>query len=304
MLHILIPALFVVVWSTGFIVAKAALPHADLQLFLLIRLSFTAMVMAALAIAAKGKWPRGMQIGRQLLAGVLLQGVYLCFSYLAITHGMAAGIMALLGALQPLFTGLVIVFAGTKLAARTWFGLSIGFAGVVCVLAPKLAATDTSALSWFAALAAMISVAGVTAGSLLQKGLAVVDLRASASMQNIGGALVALVMTLIVGTYHWDSSIQLWAALGYSIGVASIIGYTLLMWMLRHGEATRVTALILLVPPLAALQAYFFFHETLAPIQFVGFVLALAGVLLARSARPMATRKARTQEISAASTKV
>ncbi len=284
MLHVIIPALFVVVWSTGFIVAKAALPHADLQLFLLIRLSVTAIAMGAFAAVARGKWPRGVQIGHQLLAGVLLQGVYLCFSYLAITHGMAAGVMALLGALQPLFTGLIVAVRGTQLPARIWVGLLIGFAGVICVLAPKLAATDAGALSWFAVLAAVISVSGVTAGSLLQKGLAPVDLRAAASIQNVGGAVVAFAMTVVASTRHWDNSLQLWGALSYSVGIASIVGYTLLMWMLRHGEATRVTALILLVPPLAAIQAYFFFHETLAPIQFVGFVLALAGVLLARSA--------------------
>ncbi|HEU4654956.1 MAG TPA: DMT family transporter [Steroidobacteraceae bacterium] len=284
MLHVIVPALFVLVWSTGFIVAKAALPHADLQLFLLLRLSITAIAMGAFAAIARGKWPRGIQIGRQLLAGVLLQGIYLCFSYLAITRGMAAGVMALLGALQPLITGLIVAIRGTKLPARIWVGLLIGFAGVICVLAPKLAATDSNALSWMAVLAAVISVLGVTAGSLLQKGLAPVDLRAAASIQNVGGAVVALVMTLVVSTRHWDNSLQLWGALSYSVGVASIVGYTLLMWMLRHGEATKVTALILLVPPLAAIQAYFFFHEILAPVQFVGFVLALAGVLLARSA--------------------
>lgn len=285
MLHVIIPGLFVVIWSTGFIVAKAALPHADLQLFLLIRLSVTALAMGGLAAVARGKWPRGKQIVYQLVAGVFLQGVYLCFSYLALTHGMAAGVMALLGALQPLFTGLIVAFTGTKLAMRMWVGLLIGFSGVVCVLEPRLAATDASALAWFAVGAAIISVAGVTAGSLLQKSLVPVDLRAAASMQNVGGAIVAAVMTIVAGTLHWDNSIQLWSALGYSVGVASIVGYTLLMWMLRHGEATRVTALILLVPPLAAVQAYLFFHETLAPIQFVGFVLALAGVLLARSTR-------------------
>jgi drug/metabolite transporter (DMT)-like permease len=67
--------------------------------------------------------------------------------------------------------------------------------------------------------------------------------------------------------------------------IPSVIGTTLLMWMMRHGEATKVTALLLLAPPLAALQAYILFGETLSPVQFVGFTLALLGVLLARSAR-------------------
>ena len=99
----------------------------------------------------------------------------------------------------------------------------------------------------------------------------------------MGGAAVAIVVTLLAGTGQWDSTPILWGALTWSVLVPSVVGTTLLMWMMRHGEATKVTALILLVPPLAAVQAYAFFRETLSPIQFVGFALALAGVLLARS---------------------
>lgn len=284
MLHFAIPALFVLIWSTGFIAAKFAAPHGDLQLFLLVRLSITAVVMALLALTAGvSTWPVGRQLSYQLLAGVLLQGVYLCFSYFAITQGMAAGVMALLGSLQPLFTALFVVFTGTRLSARIWMGLFIGFAGVACVLAPKIASTGADSLSLLAVAAALLSVLGVTAGALLQKWLAPVDLRAAASVQNLGGAAVAFAMTLIVGTGEWDGAPALWAALSWSVVVASVIGTTLLMWMLRHGDATKVTALILLVPPLAAVQAFLFFGETLSFIQLVGLALALAGVLLARS---------------------
>ncbi len=95
--------------------------------------------------------------------------------------------------------------------------------------------------------------------------------------------MVAIASTSLVGTGLWDNSPILWGALIWAVLVPSVIGTTLLMWMMRHGEATKVTALILLVPPLAAVQAYLFFHETLLPLQFVGFALALGGVLLARS---------------------
>lgn len=283
MLRLAIPVLFVLIWSTGFIVARAAVPHADLQLFLLVRFCITAALMAAMAQFAGVVWPRGRQVGAQLFAGVLLQGAYLCFSYWAITHGLAAGIMALLGALQPLFTALFVVFAGTKLAARTWVGLLVGFAGVACVLMPKLTIGGADSLSLLAVGAALFSVIAVTAGALLQKGLVPIDLRAAVSIQNVGGACVALLATVLVGTGHWDGTLALWAALSWSVIVASVIGMSLLMWMLRHGEATKVTALILLVPPLAAIQAFLFFRETLSPVQFVGFALALGGVLLARS---------------------
>jgi drug/metabolite transporter (DMT)-like permease len=295
MLRLAIPALFVLIWSTGFIAAKFAAPHSDLQLFLLIRLAATTVIMAALAVCAGVRtWPSPRQFGYQLLAGVLLQGMYLCFSYFAIAHGMPAGIMALLGSLQPLFTALFVVATGTRLPARVWAGLLIGFSGVACVLVPKIAhpdAMDVDSIPLVAVATAIVSVLAVTAGSLLQKWLAPLDLRAAASIQNLGGVLVALAMTLSFGTGVWDGALELWAALAWSVIVASVIGTTLLVWMLRRGEATRVTALLLLVPPLAAVQAFVFFGEQLSLVQFVGLVLALVGVLLARAQSRAATTR-------------
>jgi drug/metabolite transporter (DMT)-like permease len=284
MLRFSIPILFVLIWSTGFIVAKAVTPHADLQLFLLARLSATAAVMGLLALIAGVRWPRGREIGSQLLAGALLQGVYLCLSYWAITHGMAAGVMALLGALQPLFTALFVASTGKSLGTRTWIGLLIGFIGVGCVLEPKLVTSGAGSLTIASVVAALLSVVGVTIGALYQQWLAKVDLRAAASIQNVGGAAVALLTTSLVSTGMWDGSPILWGALVWAVIVPSVIGGSLLMWMMRHGDATKVTALILLVPPLAAIQALLFFHETLSPLQLAGFVFALGGVVLARTA--------------------
>jgi drug/metabolite transporter (DMT)-like permease len=283
MFRFVAPVLFVLIWSSGFIVAKAVAPHADLQLFIFIRLTLTAMVMGLAALAVRAAWPRGTQFGAHILAGVLMQGVYLCASYWAITRGMAAGVMALLGALQPVFTALYLAALGTKLGARTWTGLFIGLGGVAFVLAPKLASTGAGSLTVMTVASALFSVVAVTAGALVQKRLSATDLRAAASVQNLGGALVAILVTVLVSTRQWDNTPLLWVGLVWAVLVPSVIGTTLLMWMMRHGEATKVTALILLAPPLAAVQAYFFFHETLMPLQFIGFAMALGGVLLARS---------------------
>jgi drug/metabolite transporter (DMT)-like permease len=284
MLRFGIPALFVLIWSSGFIIAKAVTPHADLQAYLVARFILTAAVMGLAAAAVRASWPRGRQFGEHIVAGVLMQGLYLCASYWAIARGMAAGVMALLGALQPVFTALFLVVAqGVKLGARTWAGLFIGFAGVAFVLGPKLASTGAGSLTVLTVAAALFSVVAVTAGALVQKRLAATDIRVAATVQNIGGAAVAIVATLLFGTGQWDNAPILWGALVWAVLVPSVIGTTLLMWMMRHGEATKVTALILLVPPLAAIQAYFFFNETLLPLQLAGFVLALVGVLMARS---------------------
>lgn len=283
MLRFGVPALFVLIWSSGFIVGKAVVPHADLQLYLLARFVLTAMVMGFAAVPAGISWPRGRQFGMHIIAGVLMQGAYLCASYWALSQGMAAGVMALLGALQPVFTALFMAMRGERLGARTWIGLLIGFAGVALVLEPKLTTSGTGSLTVLTVGAALFSVVAITAGALVQKHLSATDIRTAASIQNIGGALVAVASTSLVGTGLWDNSPILWGALIWAVLVPSVIGTTLLMWMMRHGEATKVTALILLVPPLAAVQAYLFFGETLLPLQFAGFALALGGVLLARS---------------------
>jgi drug/metabolite transporter (DMT)-like permease len=286
LLRFAIPAVFVLIWSTGFIVAKAVAPHADLQLFLIARFALTALVMGMAAFAVRAAWPRGTGWLLHLLAGVLMQGIYLCASYWAIAHGMAAGVMALLGALQPLFTALYLVAATrARFGIKTWGGLFVGFAGVACVLAPKLAATGTGSLTVLSTLSALLSVAAITAGALIQKWLPRVDLRSAACIQNVGGAVTAIVVTALAASTQWDNTTVLWGALVWAVMVPSVVGTTLLMWMMRHGEATKVTALLLLAPPLAAVQAYIVFNETLSPVQFVGFTLALIGVLLARTAR-------------------
>lgn len=286
MLRFAIPAIFVLIWSTGFIVAKIVAPHADLQLYLVARFALAALVMGLAALAVGADWPRGRGWLTHLLAGVLMQGTYLCASYWSIAHGMAAGVMALLGALQPLFTALYLVAATrARFGARTWVGLLVGFAGVACVLAPKLATTGAGSLTVLSTLSALLSVAAITAGALIQKWLPRVDLRSAAAVQNVGGVATAVLATVFVGSPQWDNTAILWMALVWAVLVPSVIGTTLLMWMMRHGEATKVTALLLLAPPLAAVQAYLLFHETLSPVQFVGFTLALVGVLLARSAR-------------------
>lgn len=281
-----IPLAFVLIWSTGFIVAKAVLPHADLQLFLFMRFSLTAIVLGCAAVLARAAWPCARATGTHLLAGALMQGIYLTASYWAITHGLPAGVMALLGALQPLFTALFAVsFLGKTLQPRAWRGLLAGFTGVALVLAPKLIGHDTGALTLLTVAAAVLSVLAVTTGTVVQKWLAATDLRVAAAIQSMGAALVAAAATLFLGTPHWDATPFLWGALVWAVLVPSMVGNTLLMWMMRHGDATKVTALLLLVPPLASVQAYAFFHETLAPLQFLGFALALGGVLLTRSSR-------------------
>jgi drug/metabolite transporter (DMT)-like permease len=252
MIRSLAPALFVFCWSTAFIVARAAAPHADVQLFLLCRFASVTVLLGIAAAAAGARWPSPHNLAQHVAAGAVMMGLYLTLSFWAIAHGLPAGIMALVGALQPLFTAALM--------------LSQAAVGLQCRYVA----------------AGLLSIVALTFGTLAQRRLGSDDLRAAGCLQNFGAAIVAVLATCSVGTMRWDGSLVLWGTLLWAVLISSIVAQGLLMWMMRRGDPTRVTALMLLVPPLAAILAYILFDETLTPLQFAGFALALAGVMIAR----------------------
>ncbi|WBO23608.1 DMT family transporter [Sphingomonas abietis] len=283
------PILFVLIWSTGFIVARAVIPFVSPELFLTARLLLTVLLLGTAAAVAREALPRGRRLGLHLTAGAMLHGFYLCMSWWAVGRGMPAGIMSLLGSLQPLMVAVASFgLFGERLAARSWAGLGVAIAGVGCVLAPTLMKSGVGSVDVWGAIAAVVAVLGMTAGTMIQRGALSSDpIRISGAVQNAGGAVVAIVATLAIGQYHWDNRPILWIGLAWSVLALSAAGLSLLVWMVRHQGATRVSSLLLLVPMLAAIEAWALFGETLGPIQITGFVLALGGVLLAR-ARPKA----------------
>jgi drug/metabolite transporter (DMT)-like permease len=199
--------------------------------------------------------------------------------------------MALLGALQPLLTAaLAAPMFGERISLRRWQGMALGLAGVVLVLAPKLHASPSASFASGAhaspllvVIVSVLSIGAITAGTLYQKtSLAQADIRSASAVQNAGAAIVAALLALALGEHRWIASTTLWVSLGWGIAMLSGAGVTLLVWMVRNGDAARATALLFLAPPLAALESWLLFRETLTPIQIAGFGVALAGVLLAR----------------------
>jgi drug/metabolite transporter (DMT)-like permease len=241
--------------------------------------------MGAIGASQGQSWPRGRQLARHLLAGALLNGVYLCTSWWAIERRMPAGVMSLLGALQPLAvaTGSVL-FLQERLSARAWAGLCVGLIGVVLVLAPLLGRSLGAPVPASVAAGAVASILAMSAGVMIQRSALSRDgLAVSSAVQNGGGALVALLATATLGDYRWDNSPTLWLAIAWSVLMLSAGALSLLVWMTRAGGATRVSLLLLLAPPLTALETWLLFGERLLGLQMLGFAVALAGVLLART---------------------
>lgn len=281
-----IPALFVLLWSTGFIGARLGLPHAGPLTFLALRFGLAAGLLALVALATRAPWPRRpTEIGHYAVAGLLVHGVYLGGVFVGISLGVEAGVSALIVGLQPLLTAaLAGALLGERVARRQWAGLALGLLGVALVLARKLGQGPGDAAGALACVAALL---GITAGTLYQK-------RHGAGMDLHTGGVVqyaaAGVATALAALLLEDTSVE-WAgefafALLWLVLVLSLGAVSLLYVLIRRGAASRVASLFFLVPPCTALIAWPLFGETLGPVALVGMALTAAGVVLASREAP------------------
>lgn len=275
----LMPAVFVLLWSTGFIVAKYAAPHAPPLAFLLWRYAAVVVVLLPLVIVTAAPWPRNAAAWLHVaVAGVLLQAVYLGGVWWAIAEGMPAGASALIVGLQPLLTAFFARAVGERATARQWLGLVLGFGGVALVLSDRLTLQGVGA----APLAVnVLALAGITAGTLYQKRFCVgVDLRTASSIQFGAAFLATLPFAILDGSMEVDFAAEFWFALAWSVLVLSLVAMVLLLTMIRRGRATEVASLMYLTPPATALLAWWLFGEALGLLAWLGVVVAMTGVAL------------------------
>jgi len=279
-LSIVMPVLFVFLWSSGFIAAKVGLRDSGPLTFLTLRFSLVAVLMFIVAIAMRAPWPRsGREIGHIAVTGALMQAGYFGGAWISMGMGVGAGISALIVCMQPILTAIVAgPLLGERVGARQWLGLALGFAGVAMVVAKKLemglGTPIGMAWSFFALLC-------ITAGTLYQKRYCPhLDPRSGGTIQFVMGIVILAPLGLIFEdqTIHW--SLEFVLALGYVAIFLSLISITLLTIMIRRGQASRMTSLFFLVPPTAAAMAWIMLDETLTAIGIAGMAAAVIGVAL------------------------
>lgn len=274
------PGLFVVLWSTGFIGAKAGVPYAEPFTFLILRFALVIALMLPLAFALGARWPATRREWAHIAAaGALLQGGYLAGCFAAVYRGMPAGVVSLVVGLQPIVTAFAAApVLGERLTAIQWTGLVLGFAGVALVLWDSVILTGLNAPSIAWALIALVSI---TAGTLYQKRYCPkFDLRAGSVIQFAAGLLLLVPLAYATESMqvHWTGEFAF--ALGWLVLVLSIGAISLLFHLIEHGEATRVSSLFYLTPLTTAAMAYAIFGETLAATAMLGMVIGIVGVAL------------------------
>jgi drug/metabolite transporter (DMT)-like permease len=289
----LIPALFVVLWATGFIGARYAMPWAEPFTFLAARFVLAFALLALGLVFLRSRRSSRAGILNAVIAGALMHGIYLGGVFWAIHEGMPAGISALIVGLQPLITAVLAgKLLGEKILPRHWLGLGIGFAGVIVVLSPKFGSLG-SGITAATLAAAIVSVVGMSVGTIWQKRFGSgTDLVTGTMYQYLGGAVLMALASLVFETRTMTINGELIFAMAWLVLVLSIGAIFLLMYLIREGEMSKVASLFYLVPAVTAVMAWLLFGEALTFIQVCGMALTTFGVGLATAQGPAARRSA------------
>ncbi|WP_225783549.1 DMT family transporter [Xenophilus sp. Marseille-Q4582] len=273
------PVVFVLIWSTGFIVARYAMPHAPPLQFLSVRYGLSALALGLWALAGSAAWPHSRaQAAHLAVVGVLMQAAYLGGVWAAVKAGMGSGLIALMVGLQPVLTALWLSARGGRVAPLQWAGLGLGFAGLALVVWRKLGqGSEVSVLSVSLALVALLSI---TAGTLYQKRfVAPCDVRSASAVQQMAALAVTLPLAWLLerqGAIVWN--VESIGAMAWSVLVLTLGGNSLLYLLIQRGSATAVTSLLYLVPPCTAVMAWLLFGEPITGLTVAGIVLTAVGV--------------------------
>ena len=275
----LLPTVFVLLWCTGYLVVRIAMPDAGPVRFLALRFGSAAALLAIAAFVLRAPWARrGIDYAHMAVVGLLLHGIGLGGVWVALDLGVETGVAALVMGTQPLITaGLAIGLVGERIDRRAAAGLGLGFLGVTLVIHHKLAGVGEPA----GLAAVVVAVIAMTLGMLYQKRrCAHIDLVTSTTVQLAFAGAAAFAVAWWIDDRAVEWTVRIVVTLGWSVLVLSI-GATLVLYvLLRRGDASRVASLLYLVPPVTAMMAWIGFGETLAPFTIAGMVLAAAGVAL------------------------
>jgi len=291
------PAVFVLIWSTGFIVARYGMPHAPPMSFLAVRYALSILCFLPWIVIAGVKWPADRRQALHLaVTGVLMHAGYLGGVWAAVKAGMGSGLSSLIVGIQPVLTAIWLSsVAGQHVSRRQWLGLLLGFAGLVLVVSRKFGAGGPGdSANWLNLSFAVLALFSITAGTLYQKRfLQPCDVRTANTVQLSAALLVTLPLALLEAeAMRWqlpDGSLnsELVGAMAWSVLGLTLGGSSLLYLLIQRGAAASVTSLMYLVPPCTALIAWLLFAEPITATTLAGTALTAFGVsLVVRPPKP------------------
>lgn len=279
-MKVLLAWYFVAVWGSGYVATKIGLQYAPPFTFLTLRFCFGLLCLLPIILFWKPRWPRTpAELAHLAVAGLLMHAVQLGGSHYAQYLGMSAGVTALIISCQPLLTAVIASrFLDEKLRPGQWLGVVIGLAGVALVVWHKI---DIREVTWGSLLGTLIALAGVTSATLYQRIFSPrADLKAAAVVQFAASAMVLAPLAVTVEGFRVIFSVELLLSIAFLVIFASILAVSVLYWLMRHGEATRVTSMMYLPPVFAVVLELALFGELPSALTFAGIAVTCTGVAM------------------------
>jgi drug/metabolite transporter (DMT)-like permease len=275
------PGIFVIIWSSGFVVAKYAFRNSDVIFFLSIRLLIAAAILALITKALG----QSLRLTRKdflasLAIGVALHAFYLGGVWQAIAEGSPAGIASVITSLQPVLVSLIAIrLLGERLTRNQFIGLFLGLLGVFMVLAPAF--SKAGEMTVIALVLLIFALSGSTSATLMQKKIGhSIPLLAGTTYQFLIAGVILGAYSLTTGKITMVWNLESTLAMAWAVIVTSLVAILMLLWMLTRGSAARVSSLLYLVPPMTAIQALVLFGEKLNPQAIIGIAMTALGVAL------------------------
>ena len=284
------PAVFILLWSGGFSALKVGLAYAEPITYLALRYGVVLAVLVPLFLVMRPPLPKSpVEWGHQVVIGILVQTLYFGLAYIAMKLGVSAGLQALIVSLQPILVGILAPgLVHERVGLIQWLGLGLGVLGAALVIMTRSAVDATSAVGILCSFGALF---GMTAGTLYEKRFGVAQHPVTSNLvQYAVGFAAVLPLSWALENMQVSWTGEMIGALLYLVIGNSLVSVTLLLAMIRRGEASRVSALFFLIPPVAAVIAWLLIGEAMPPLAWIGMALAAAGVAAANRPSPCARR--------------
>jgi drug/metabolite transporter (DMT)-like permease len=277
--------LYVFLWSSAFVPSRVLSRLGQPLWVLTIRFAIASVLMAAVVTVLRRPWPRTPEARIQIaIYGLLANASYLGCTYVALRH-LSSGMGAIIASTNPLLLALVApALLDEPLTPRKVIGLLLGFAGVLIAMWAR--AGSQAARPGDVALA-FLGVVALVGSTLVFKRLRTpVDLLAANAIQ-LGTASVALLplALLLEGAPRLHPTAEFTLSLAYLILVMSLGASFLWFWLLRHGEASRVSAFYFLTPIIGLVLGALLLGEAVRPLDGLGLAAVAMGIVLVQSSR-------------------
>ena len=274
------PFLFVFFWSSAFvsgqIIVQSASPFASLSFrFVIVALGF---LLFALAFKEKIFVKRSLAF-QSGVTGIFFHGFYLGGVFFSYSVGLSATLSALVVGLQPVLTNILSgPILKEKVTSTQWIGILLGLIGTVFVIGLDIG----KSIPVLGIVASIVALIGATTATIWQKKFTNnLPLSTNNFYQALSAAIFLFFISLFFETSYINFTTSFILSMGWQIVMVSFGAFTILMYLIKIGSASKTSNLFFLVPPTTAIMAWFVLNEELLRIDIIGLIIAALGVYIA-----------------------